>query len=394
LAPPVEEREHCVRWGRADGDAALARLPGDLGRDRFRGSRIRGGTSQTKEDFEKLRDVKAEVTKLLGMGMTKEATEVEQKVLGASVTFAELEKRYAMAKDRADKLGIDTRDPAMVQQLKDAEVLRKKKTDDFNELNKLHLDMQVREMEHAQKLRKEAFDGQAELAKLKQSNFEAEFGRAQKLGSLFDEEEKLRAGLGGADRRGKAAGIEAQGDVLKKAITEAMLEGREFGPGGRRDLLTQFDSLGSTSIEDRLASESRGRAIKLGQSALTGAGGDKLQQSFALDQILAATSNIGSLSSDQVDVRMKALEQKTGIDTEVKVAQAAKADAFRTGLEKRLEEIAKLLGERNQQGIQVTLKDDSGGALKASMGEAPTPESSGAVSKYSTTREVTPWHDV
>lgn len=343
---------------------------------------IRGGTDQTKEDFEKLREVKNEVTKLLGMGMTKEAAEVEQKVLGASVTFAELEKRYSMAKERADKLGIDTRDPVTVQRFKDLEELRKKQTSDFNELNQLRLSALMSEREAALKMREEAKQGALDLAKRKQDDFQADFGRAQKLGSLFDEREKLRAGLGGADIRSKNTAIDAEKRDLAAQITEAMLSGREFGTGGRRDLLDRFGALGQTSTADRLAAEANARALTLGQGALASAGGDKLKQGFALDAILAATSNIGSLTSDQVDARLKAIEQKTTLDQDLKVATAAKDDAFRDNLSKRLEEIAKLLGDKNQQSVKITLKDDSGGALKAEQDATPTPESSGVVMPF------------
>ena len=210
--------------------------------------------------------------------------------------------------------------------------------------------------------------------------FKTGFGLKQKLGGLFDEEEKLRGGLGGADRRSKAAGIEAQGDVLKKAITEAMLSGNEFGTGGRRDLLNQYEHLGMTSPADRLANEAKDRGLKLGQDALLAAGADKGKQGFALDQILSATSNIGGLSTDQIDVRMKALEQKSGLEKDTLDGQAKKETMeFHAKVLKLLE------AKKDAPEVRISLKDDSGGALRAEMGQAPTPESSGAVSS--------PFHD-
>ncbi len=340
---------------------------------------MRGGTDQTREDFEKLRSVKAEVMKLTGLGMTKEASEVEQKMLGAVITMAELDKRLQMSTERATKLGIDTRDPAMLQKVKDMEELRKRGISDFNELNQLRLGDRLKDMDHADKLRKVAFDTQAEMAKLKEDSFQQELARAQKLGSLFDEAEKLRAGLGGADTRSKNASIDAEKINLAKQIQYAMLAGREFGPGGRRELLSRYETLGMTSPTERLGAESTERAIRLGQTKLASAGTDKLSQSFALDQILSATSNIGSLTSDQVDVRFKALQQKTSIDQDVKTAELAKSDARYAELQKILVGIKASLDARNEQGVKITLKDDSKGSLNAELGATPTPESSGAL---------------
>lgn len=343
----------------------------------------RGGTDESKEDFEKLRATSIEMKKLLALGMTSEAATVSEKMLGTKgLSLAQVESFLAAAKARADTLGIDTRDAGTDLRLKAEAELQKKRTGDFNELNQLRLAQQIQDMDHADKLRRQALDTQAELAKQKRESFQADFGRASKLGGLFDEQEKLRAGLGGADIRNKNADIDNQATALKRAINDAMMSGHEGGPGGRRDLLAQLSGLGMTSAADSVAAGSRERAIKLGQDTLAGAGGDKIAQNFALDQILAATSNIGALTSDQVDVRMKALEQKTGIDSEVKAAEAQKSDAYRAEHLKRLENIEKQLAERNQQGIKITLKDDAGGALKAEMGEAPTPESSGAVTPF------------
>lgn len=341
----------------------------------------RGGTEQSKADFEKLRDAAVEMRKLSQLGMTKEMADVSERMLGIKgLNLGMIEHALESAKTRFEKLGGDTRDPAVVRKLKDEEELAKKKLADSNAFNMLQIEQAGRRMDEAVKLRAFNLAGQAELAKRKEADFEADFGRAQKLGSLFDEAEKLRGGLGGADIRSKNAGIDAQGASLRKMINDAMMQGREFGPGGRRELLAQLSTLGMTSDAERIGAGATERAIKLGQSTLASAGGDKLAQIFALDQILTATSKIGSLTSEQVDTRLKAIEQKSGIDQELKVAAAAKDDAFRDGLLKRLEDIQKQLTDRNDQGIKVTLQDDSKGALKAELGEAPTPESSGAVS--------------
>ncbi len=341
---------------------------------------IRGGTEETKDDFERLRATQIEMKKLLALGMTSEAATVSEKMTGVKgLSLQGVEAQLALAKARADSLGIDTRDQSIVQKLKDQEELHKKQISDFNEFHQLQLTQQISEMDAAVKLREVVRSTTENLKQRSIDAFKANFGRAQTLGSLFDEGERLRAGLGGADTRARNADIDSQKRDLGKQIMEAMLSGREFGAGGRRDLLQQFGALGQTSIADRLAAESRERQIRLGQDALTGAGGDKLKQSFALDAILAATSNVGALTSEQIDARMKALEQQSSLQQDLKTEEAAKAQASEAATTAFRAEILKRLDARNEQGIKVTLKDDSGGVLKAEMDATPTPESSGVV---------------
>lgn len=343
----------------------------------------RGGTDQAREDFEKLKATRDEMVKLSNLGMTREMAEVSKTMLGVEgLTLKNIESALKSAKARVELFGGDTRDPVMVQKLKDQETLKQKQLQDSNAFNMLQIESANRRMDEAVKLRAFQVSGIAALEKLKQDSFQADFGRAQKLGTLFDEKEKLKAGLGGADLRAKAADVSQQKSDLAKQISDFMLSGME---PERRAALEKFDSLGRTSISDRLAVDASARAIARGQFALGAAGTDKLQQGFALDQIISGTSNIGSLTSDQVDVRMKALEQKTGLDQEMKIAEATKAEKDRITLFKLLEDIRKQLAEGNDRGVEITLKDDSKGALAATIDDM------GKTPQFGTTTALTDW---
>jgi len=119
----------------------------------------------------------------------------------------------------------------------------------------------------------------------------------------------------------------------------------------------------------------------------TGSAGE---QAIQRSQFLSIT---GGLRADQLDPELRSQVVQQKMDEAKSLEQQRQEQIKETQNLNQL--IEKLLTKLDTQSlVKVTLQDDSKGALTAEMGEAPTPESSGAVSKpqFGTSQALTPWY--
>jgi hypothetical protein len=318
---------------------------------------MKGTEDETKADLAALFKLRDEMIRMDKIGVGG-GDLLSEKVLGRAATLSEVSSKLEQAIRRASKFGnIDTREPREIEREKQAMEAGKQATEMFNAEARSRLEMANWEWDYKQK--QIALDKAAAAARIEALKKEQEM--KIRLNDLFTEGEKLRAGLGGEDLRSKAAADElARGEALAK-VRASQVSGDD---AAYRTALAQYEKLamGGQSTGDRLAAEAKERQIALLQDqAATGVGPAR---ELALDRLVAATSNTGALTSEQVDIRLKAIE-----------------DLMREQLD--------VTKDKNKQTVEITLKDESAGALKAQLGEAPTPENSGVYSDNS--RTISDW---
>lgn len=360
-----------------------------------------GGSDRTKSELQQLYQLESDVQKLRHAGRDDDAFRLLQE---NKLTDEAIKTHIDAAKSRAEALGLDTRPEREIEAAKKAEEARKKQISDFNELNKLKLDQSNREFEVQERQRKlsegagiatkqlsQQFDAasnpfvsifdQAEIrldqfkkqygslgtdivAKFAEANdklktldiFKVNLARTDRLNDLLTQQEQLRAGLGGAGRRADAQSVaEQQADIIREIETRRAAF--QLSPQDQLALLAKASALGKTDVARQLEDEARARQIISAQSALSQAQGPA-QQQIALERLLQVTSDIGKLSPEQVDIRLKALEQRIAIEPAAEQAkqqredrQIAAQEQFTEGLKRFTETLARGLG------IDIQIKD-------------------------------------
>lgn len=167
-----------------------------------------------------------------------------------------------------------------------------------------------KELEHYteqfQKLPGEVAKAAKEIAaNLRSSTFREALSGALGGANLQFEIEKAKAGLPGSDLRAAQDKAEQDRLSLEKQISDA----RNAGDSERlRQLQFQFETSGKTDVAERLNRDFRQRQIDIAQSALGEAKPD--DRRFVLDKIIELTNQTGTLTQEQADLRIRALEER------------------------------------------------------------------------------------
>lgn len=359
---------------------------------------IQGGVEQSKAELQQLRQLNDDVNKLIGVGDRDSA----QKLLDEKdINAAELRSRLNQSTERAKSLGIDTTDPREIEVTKRREEARKKEISDFNEFHRIKLEAENREYEAQQRsiqLTKESqreitnLRGQLsdnplariyEVAEQRQAQFLERFKEVPKeikaemqqlnseLKSLdvfklqFDSFGKITSTQsqledvkknGGSSRLTELNSIQQRRDEIEGEIFKRRQEGT-LDPATHRQLLNEFDNLGSKRLPLFSPNDAIQRGIDFGQKQLQSGvqEGNEAKQRIANDFIINSTSDVTKLTDVQIHARTEALERKLKQEEENLKKQQKAADTIKEAAD-TFKKASDSLGEQVKKGIGVDVQ--------------------------------------
>ena len=369
-----------------------------------------GGLEDTKNNILELRKLNEDVRKLIGIGDRDNAQRLIAEKLGPGANAAILQSLLGQAELRARQLGLDNiEDPKLTakikQQQEERERLRKEANESqirraqaLEQSDKLSESAAITIKQLSRQLDANPFDSFFDQAEIRLDQFRKQFGslgddivnrfkqtndqvlsldifkaglaKQDRLASLLDSQEQLRAGLGGQALRDKFKERDSQRDAIIREIEQKRGQGLLSGQE-QNSLLARLNALDNTSPLERLEREATARRIESDREALSRAGDDPLKQSLALDRLLSHTSDISKLSEDQINLRTEALQRRIEIENaaeEKKQAQEEKREKaeekYVVTLESFIEAVKKGIG------LDITIKDQ-GASASADLGTSP-----------------------
>ncbi|MGA9768398.1 MAG: hypothetical protein WBV94_05110 [Blastocatellia bacterium] len=377
---------------------------------------VRGGTEQTKTDLQQLQKTAADIDRLRKAGLDGDAQRLIEETLeskGAGIT--DFLQRLDVATGRAKQLRVDTTDPAILEQQKQQESNRQKQIHDSNELNKIRLEQSNREYEAGQRSIQLTKESQREIvnlrgqltdnplakiyeaaeqrqrqfldrfkevpkeikAEMQQLNtelksldiFKLQFDTFSKIASTQSQLEDVKKN-GGSSRLTELNSIQKRRDEIEADIFKRRKEGT-LDPATHRQLLNEFDQLGSKRLPLFSPNDAIQRGIDFGQKQLQLGikEGNAAKQQIANEFILNSTNDMSKLSDVQIQARTEALERKLKQEEENLKKQQQAADTIKeaAGIYKKSSES---LEEQIKKGIgiNVNVTDD---ATKADLGTSP-----------------------
>lgn len=373
---------------------------------------IQGGVEQTKAELQQLRQLNDDVNKLIS---NRDRDSAQRLLDEKGINAAELPGRLRQSVERAKSLGVDTTDPKEIEITKRREEARKKEISDFNEFHRVKLEAENREYEAQQRSIQLTKESQREITNLRSqltdnplariyevaeqrqqqfldkfkevpktikdemkqlSNelksldvFKLQFDTFNKITSTQSQLEDARKN-GGSSRLTEINSIQKRRDEIEAEIFKRRQEGT-LDPTAHRQLLDEFDQLGSKRLPLFSPNEATQRGIDFGQKQLQLGvqEGNAAKQQIANDFIINSTNDVTKLTNVQIQARTEALERKLQQEEKNLEKQQKAADTIKEAAE-TFKKASDSLGEQVKKGIGLDLKvtDDS---TQADLGKSP-----------------------